>query len=384
MKEDLPIQRKAIHHQHSEQKKPHEGKVESKGYAEQLTKLTTNDNVLIAVGVGLIVIVLLFVFNLDSFSTVFGGGDVVAKVNGEKIFSTDVDEELSRVPGEYKQALGLTDDQLRKTILDQLIAKELLLQEGEKQKITVIDAEVKTTLDQLKVQSGLTEEAYQQRLKEQKFTEQEMVDLVREQLLINKLATQVLLPQITVTDDELRASFAQLKDQLTQVKASHILVCYKGKESCTSERSESEALARVKEVLEKLGAGVSFDDLAAQYSDEPNAATTKGSLGWFKRGQMVKAFEDAAFKLKVGEVSRAVQTQFGYHLIKVLEKKSRYEDFADQLRTQLATQKQQTALLQYVETLKQQAEVTYPSVVKEAEVTATVSIGNNPPVQASG
>ena len=86
-------------------------------------------------------------------------------------------------------------------------------------------------------------------------------------------------------------------------------------------RDDAQALARIIEVQQKLGAGGDFTALAAQYSDDPGSKTQGGDLGWFARGQgLVKEFEDAAFSLPVGKVSDPVKTQFGYHLIKVDEK----------------------------------------------------------------
>jgi hypothetical protein len=86
-------------------------------------------------------------------------------------------------------------------------------------------------------------------------------------------------------------------------------------------RDDAQALARILEVQQKLGAGEDFAALAVAYSDDPGSKTQGGDLGWFARGQgLVKEFEDAAFSLEPGKLSDPVKTQFGYHLIKVDEK----------------------------------------------------------------
>jgi len=90
----------------------------------------------------------------------------------------------------------------------------------------------------------------------------------------------------------------------TEVRASHILV-----------KTENEA----NELLEKINGGANFDDLAAQFSLCPSGAAG-GDLGFFPKGVMVKEFEDAAFSMEKGEVSKPVQTQFGWHLIKLTDK----------------------------------------------------------------
>ena len=99
-----------------------------------------------------------------------------------------------------------------------------------------------------------------------------------------------------------------------QVKANHILICYKGAASCTSELSKEDALKKIQEL--KTQATVdNFVQLAKDNSTEPGAAESGGDLGFFSQGQMVEAFGKAAFALKVGEISDVVETDFGYHLI---------------------------------------------------------------------
>ena len=86
-------------------------------------------------------------------------------------------------------------------------------------------------------------------------------------------------------------------------------------------RDDAQALARIIEVQQKLGAGEDFAALALAYSDDPGSKTQGGDLGWFARDQgLVKEFEDAAFSLEPGKLSDPVKTQFGYHLIQVDEK----------------------------------------------------------------
>ncbi len=100
--------------------------------------------------------------------------------------------------------------------------------------------------------------------------------------------------------------------------AKHLLVMYKGSRRAppTIERSKEEALTRAKEALAKAKApGAKFEDLVTDYSDEPGAGKRGGNLGNFKRGAMVKEFQDALDKMKVGDISDVVETPFGYHVI---------------------------------------------------------------------
>ncbi len=110
---------------------------------------------------------------------------------------------------------------------------------------------------------------------------------------------------------------AEIAGQPSEISARHLLVSYKGglRASPGIGRSKAEAKARAEEAQKRAAAGEDFVALVKQYSDEPGAAERGGDLGKFDRGSMVPAFANAAFALKVGEVSAVVETQFGYHVI---------------------------------------------------------------------
>jgi hypothetical protein len=104
----------------------------------------------------------------------------------------------------------------------------------------------------------------------------------------------------------------------TSIAAQHILVAYRGSERAPSgvTRSKADAKARAADVDAKAKAGEDFSALVAEYSDDPGAKDRQGSLGKFTRDKMDKAFSDAAFALRVGEISDVVETKFGFHVIK--------------------------------------------------------------------
>lgn len=99
-----------------------------------------------------------------------------------------------------------------------------------------------------------------------------------------------------------------------QVRASHILLMYEGSARSTATRSKEEAQVEIDSLAKNLAEGGDFAQLAAENSDCPSGMHG-GDLGTFGRGQMVPAFEDAAFTLEVGETSEVIETDFGYHLI---------------------------------------------------------------------
>jgi parvulin-like peptidyl-prolyl isomerase len=105
------------------------------------------------------------------------------------------------------------------------------------------------------------------------------------------------------------------------IRARHVLVMHKESKAKPEDvtRTKEQALARAKQCLLELRGGADFGAMVSKYSDEPGASERGGDLGVFKRETMVKGFSDAAFELKVGEISEVVQTDYGYHVIKRTE-----------------------------------------------------------------
>lgn len=101
---------------------------------------------------------------------------------------------------------------------------------------------------------------------------------------------------------------------MSRVRASHILLMYKGSARSTATRSKDEARSGIEDLQRKITAGADFASLARTHSDCPSAAQG-GDLGFFGKGQMVPEFETAAFGMQPGEVSGVIETSFGYHLV---------------------------------------------------------------------
>jgi len=119
--------------------------------------------------------------------------------------------------------------------------------------------------------------------------------------------------------------------RIPQIKASHILIRTQDNEGKPDSVGK---LKLTKELLARIKGGEDFGKLASEYSDDPGSKTKNGELGYFARRQMVQSFDEAAFNLKVGEVSDIVESRFGYHIIKLLDKKQypSYEDEKKQVR----------------------------------------------------
>lgn len=184
------------------------------------------------------------------------------------------------------------------------------------------------------------------------------LSLLRENLIANA-QLQRIQDGITITDDELKGAYEASRDEYEQVKARHILIAFKGSPAAQAEKpelTEEQARAKAEEIRTKLVGGASFEELAKSESDDVGSGQRGGELGEFGRGQMVPEFEKAAFEAKVGEVTPAVRTQFGYHLIRVDEHTS--TPF-DEVKPFLEREEKQTRLRAALEKLREDANVTF-------------------------
>jgi len=144
------------------------------------------------------------------------------------------------------------------------------------------------------------------------------------------LSPKTLADTASVSEQDKEKYYADHKDKFRieeQVKARHILARV---DEGAPEADVAKAMEKIKAAQAGLKAGKSFEDMAREYTEDPSGTETGGDLGWFGRNRMVKPFEDAAFGLEKGAVSDPVRTSFGFHLIKVEDKKTAgYEDYKD-------------------------------------------------------
>jgi peptidyl-prolyl cis-trans isomerase C len=186
---------------------------------------------------------------------------------------------------------------------------------------------ITTLLNGLLLSRTMAEEGRQLGLDKDPLIEREMAlaaDRVLASRRLEAFEKSLKVPDLTaVAEERYRIKPEEFKDP-EQVRVSHVLVE-------TKARRDEEALARAEEVRLKALAGADFAELADEFSDDPSVKSNHGNLGFFPRGRMVKPFEDAAFALeKPGDISPAVKTQFGYHVILLNEKRpARQMTFAE-------------------------------------------------------
>ena len=290
-------------------------------------------------------------------------GGNVASVNGAIITYQEFNREVNQIQENFSRRGRVLNQaqlsELKKGILENLINRVLLFQESQKKNINITDSDVDRQMG--KIKNGFaTELEYNNALKKMKISESEIKAKIKYDMTIQRFINLQLADKITISDKEARAYYdnnPKLFKQAEQVKASHILIKV---ESQASASQKSEVRKQIENVQQKLKKGDDFAALAEKYSQGPSRAR-KGDLGYFKRGQMVKPFENVAFALKPGEVSEIVETQFGYHLIKVFDKKPEtmtvYSKTESRLKQHLKQEKVRRKVLLYAEKLKKDAVV---------------------------
>jgi foldase protein PrsA len=221
---------------------------------------------------------------------------------------------------------------IQKTVIDQLVAMRIVMQEARKRNLLATDKEIEDQLATIK-QRFPTESDFSSALARNGFTLATLRDAIRVSLTQKRLADAVAQSQ--VSDDEVRAQFDKNRAQYNkpaQIKVSHILF------RISDKSQEAVAQAKVKIVQSKLADGAKFEDLAKQYSDDPGSAQRGGDLGYVSRGSLVKEFEDVAWSLKPGAVSGPVRTQYGLHIIKVYDVKGAQTADFDKVKTEIRDQ----------------------------------------------
>jgi len=259
-----------------------------------------------------------------------GGGGDVAAVNDQKISRAAFDAKLESSPA-------------GKQVLTQLVQQALVDQYGTANKIDVSQDEIDKKLTDIKAKYPPGQ--FDQILKQQGLSDADVQNILRQQIIIEK----AVAPEVHVTDADVAAYFAKnhtLLDKPEQVRARHILV---------ADRPTADI------VEAKLKAGGDFAALAKQYSTDASTKDKGGELGFFGRGQMVPAFQDAAFALPVGAISAPVKSPFGWHVIQVEERKpatkATLAGSAAQIKEQLTQQQQAQQVPLFLQQLRAKANI---------------------------
>lgn len=237
-----------------------------------------------------------------------------------------------------------------KNYAESLGQKKLLLNAASDAGVSITETTVDSVL-QIQYQRVGGEEQFMSRLEQSGVSIDAVRREVRENLKMDRYLNKTLMDQIQVTDDEIIDAYE--RDKTATVR--HIL--FSTQQESDSARQETHELA--KEILDKAQSGADFASLAEQYTEDPGSKDTGGLYEDFERGEMVPPFEEAAFSIPVGEVGdELVETSFGFHIIKVIDRgqeEQPLEDVRTELENEIKQSKQNEVFQEHLEQLKQEA-----------------------------
>lgn len=300
--------------------------------------------------------------------------NVLVSVNGATLTQAEVDaqirQQLARFGGQLPdEQMAAVQNQLTEQIVNNFIVQTLLEQKAAERDVVVTDDDVQQMLDQISQQipQGMTIE---DALAAQGMTLDELKGRIRADQKIQKLLEQELPGAHEVSEAEVENFYNQNMEHMQQpetVRASHILVAV---DQDASDEVKAEKRKAAEAIREELEAGADFAEMAQQKSECPSAQRG-GDLDEFPRGQMVPEFDQAAFTQDVGTIGPVVETQFGFHIIKVLAhneaKTLSLQETNQDIKAHLEQQKRQSALHEYIETLRDEAEIVMPQTAVIAE-----------------
>jgi parvulin-like peptidyl-prolyl isomerase len=277
-----------------------------------------------------------------------------ASVGEEKITTDEVEGPLTRFENcdQFDQATQESSPnevkrEYEQTLLSRLIRRKVLEKEAAEAGVEVTDADVDQRIDQIREDFD-SEKAFQDELKAQCVTIAEVREFVRDSEIEQRLRERVT-EDVGPTEEELQAEYDSQVDDFTEVDVSHILVREKG---------EADRLYRQLQDTPAKNIEQKFSQLAEEFSTDAGSAGNGGSLGYLSPSDVVPEFGDAALALDEGQISEPVQSQFGWHIIRLIDTRVRpYEDARDEIAEQLGGQEEENAWQEFLEAAYRDADI---------------------------
>lgn len=285
--------------------------------------------------------------------------DVLARVNGEAVTKADFDRLVRNIEAGAGPIPAERRDEILRAALEQLITYNVMKQEATTRKFSVAEADVNAQVQQMQQQFPNAAE-FKKALSARNTSIEQIKADARIDMLIDRLVEAEVATTANATEADAREFYDKNPDQFEQgeaVRASHILVMANEQ---ADEATKKRARAKVDGLLKRVRAGEDFAALAREHSDDGSKAQG-GDLGFFERGRMVPSFDQAAFALEPGQISDVVTTPFGYHIIKVVEKKGAetvpYDVVKAKIVEYLNSQKKQERVQAFIEEARKRATI---------------------------
>jgi len=291
---------------------------------------------------------------------------MIAKVNGSVINRTEVYREMNNLLEQIRNEVP--PDQIEhikpklwKQAVENLINFKLLLQEAEKQNIQLDNKAIDEQIQEI-VNQFSNYEKFREQLAVMEVSEEDLRKDIGENLKIEALLKRQTEKIPEISDKDIKGFYQDHPENFKipeKIQASHILISIDPSDN-PEERAEKRQ--RLLNLQDEIKNGGDFAQIASEYSDCPTKSNG-GDLGLFERGEMIEPFDDAAFQLKVGEMSDIVETEFGYHLIKVTDRHKSHnitlKEAHDKILSYLHRQKKKQVINDYLLTLRNAVKIEY-------------------------
>lgn len=289
---------------------------------------------------------------------------VAAVVNGAVILESELEARLQPLlagldsisdPRERERR----EAKLRTQMLDDMISEELVVQAAREAKLAVEAKEVTAALEEIKQQNGLDNAQLEAALAQQGFTVQTYRKEVERQLLHLRAVNMLVRPRVNVTEEDVRARYDAMSRRSASVNKVHLKHVLVAVPSNPTAAQVDAAKARAAEIIEKVKAGASFDDVARQYSDDTATRDSGGDLGWIERGSIATEWEVIVFSMEQGEVRGPISGPRGLHVFYVEELAKTdlapFDEIKEQLRNELYRQEMDKQTTAWITELRSKA-----------------------------
>ena len=289
---------------------------------------------------------------------------VVARVNDKEIKRKELDAAVQALTAQMarrgREISPRDSSQLEHDVLEELVGRELLLQEGSKHVPADVDQKTQAQIELVKKQFG-GEERFKEALAETGITPEEYARRVHDNEIVQDAIEHLVDKEVKITPEEIKSFYDKNPDQFRRsetVRASHILIRVP---PGASDEVKKEKRAQIEAARALVKSGEKFADVARKVSEDPGSAAKGGDLGFFPRGAMVPEFDAAAFSLKTNELSDVITTQFGYHLLLVTDRRPAeimpFDEVKDRLGEYLKQRKGNEAVRDHVAELRKTAKI---------------------------
>lgn len=291
---------------------------------------------------------------------------VIAIVNGTTVTRMEVDQEMDSLFQQFKDKVfpEKTDEfhaNLWRQALENVINRKLLFQEAEREGILTEDGIVDRRIAEIEKRFH-SQKRFKKQLDNLRISEEKLRQEIEHDLKIKGLLDCHIPKENEVSQEEIVEFYHANSESFhipERIRVKHILIALSSEDTPQELKQKHQKIIRIKIEIDN---GADFETLASHYSD-CNSNSKGGDLGYFERGKMVKPFEDAAFGLKVDEVSEIVKTQYGYHLIKLIERQDEQilplDLVRDKIISFLKREKRDLAIREYLFRLRSSAKIEY-------------------------